>query len=341
MKIRGTRHSARSIAAAAFIALSAILATPDRANAQTNICGTLLQDLVLPVSSIKCVDYSLICVATPQCCIPGACLVDPLCVTMKVATETMELFSQGEIYCDFSPQDAVDRWLRREVLLGVDLLTGPPLLDTLLAVVDANIAALSAGSRPLSDSTKAELRKLAAPLSGDGSYSSGDIERVRFVPASYGNAAMFLRDKVGITLGDLVVLRDDLFQALFDAASTLESFQWDASWGRWGRPGLGYAIALSVAAHELIHVAQYRRYGANEFRTTYIIDALVNDYDGSAYEAEAYQFQADIGMASSGPFCELAPRILVGMPQLSGYAWRECPPYPEWTGVMSVLLTGG
>jgi hypothetical protein len=328
-----TRRKLRT--APALVGLLLLLAPFAKANAQTNVCARLLENLVLPVELIECLGLSPVCLAVPHCCVPGACLVDPVCASLKIISSVNKVVQRGELYCDFSPDELVDRWLKGQVELTAEVLTGG-LLGSVYEVLDANIAVLEAGSRPPLESTKLELRELVAPLydHGDRGYSFGDIDSVTLVPASFGNAALYLRDAAGVTVSNVVILKDEHYQALFNAGTSLDDFQWNRT------PDWSYALALDVLSHELVHVAQFRRYGKDTFRTNYLVDYLAGGagdvgYQRSVYEKEAYEFEAELAQAAGGPYCEYARLILQGHSEI---AWPACHPYGPWLSSIFAAL---
>jgi hypothetical protein len=285
---------------------------------QTNVCGELLVDLVLPFKTLQCLDFSPVCIFLPHCCIPGLCLTDPLCAALKTVEDVLKPVAAGTAYCEFSPEEAVRRWFQNQVYLDWNVLTGP-LYDTVQAFIDMHVTALTIGSRPLSEKTKRELWALAAPINQNGGYgySYDDIEQVRIVPASYGSASMFMGDAPGMTLDNLVVLPDDKYAALFDPANSLHNFELA---GYASPSNTNYAKALSTLSHELVHVAQFRRDG-KPTRLDTVIFYLAFGYYGSPKEGEAFWFQADIATARKGHYCDMVHRRHDTNPSLSGYTW--------------------
>jgi hypothetical protein len=52
----------------------------------------------------------------------------------------------------------------------------------------------------------------------------------------------------------------------------------------------GYEADAGIIAHELVHVAQYRRYGLRFF-SLYLLEYARNGYEGNAFEREAREAQ--------------------------------------------------
>jgi hypothetical protein len=157
-----TRHSCTMTRLGLALAAATLALSSAEAHAtSTNICGELLQALVLPVTSEvrNCNSCGLF---TPHCCLPGACMVDAGCFTISV-TKKMVSVAAGSMYCDFSPKDAWDRFVADQIALSADLLlAGLP--DAFMAALDANIAALESVQKTLPAQTVQALRDLSRPL---------------------------------------------------------------------------------------------------------------------------------------------------------------------------------
>jgi hypothetical protein len=294
--------------------------------ASGNICGELLQALTLPVTTEirNCNSCGWL---TPHCCLPEACMVSPDCFTIST-TKKMVSLAAGTKYCDFSPKEAWDRFAADQISLSVDLLL-PGLPDAFMAALDANIAALESVQSTLPGQTVQALKDLARPLcqSNNSSWCDNEANAVRVLRASVGNANWYLRGYDAVTVSDLVIMRNDHFDAIMNtSARSLSDMQS-------GKSRTLYMEAVESLTHELAHVAQFHRYGKNTYRTNYLLDMLFRGkgstsegYERSKYEKEAYGQEAKVSQSAGGLYCEFNAQSHIDQINKKGLSvtWNPC-----------------
>lgn len=266
--------------------------------AQTNACAVLVRETVVPVQ--ECATADATCIAFPQCCVPGACFVNPECFFLKILKKTI---SAGDVYCDFSADEFVDQMLTRNIA-NLANLVGAGLPSEIIVALDAHSQLVAAKGKPFPEPAKNVLRDLITPYydSGQTGYSYEDIADARIISSSDGDANLwfsFSPTAYAMTIGPVIVFRDDVYRQLSGTGS-LESIQR-------GYATPEYAQAIETAVHELVHYAQFRRYGSDVFRTNYVLDYLAGGtegYERNRYEREAYAFSAILSRSHGGWYCE-------------------------------------
>jgi hypothetical protein len=256
-----------------------------------------------------------------HCCFPLVCVTDPFCsITKQVVTQAEQIFNAGSVYCSSDNISAADFYY---ALAGgqienlADLIAGglPASLSTLYGTY---IQILTAVGRPLPDNVQTILADLVSPIYDGGvrGFSFADMQNVKIVSSDFPTAGQWLFGNRGaITLGQVVILRSDLYEALVDPANANVTFNdlltqkvVDVRTTEHAHAP-NFLDAVDTVAHELVHVKQYRNLGQDGFVLTYLLSTL--DYqarhggDGTnAFEKQAFTFEADIATLAGRSYCK-------------------------------------
>jgi hypothetical protein len=273
--VKITRLFAAAAAATAFAAVSA----PEPA-AAVDICWELVEPLWVPPTPPSPEECGLAVLAgLPHCCAPTG-QYHPECIALGI-------FQDG-YWTDFTcgsvdPSTALDQFLRGLLSVVDDSVPG------LLSAAFLHIDTLRAGAPALPawmQTLLVDLRN-APYMAGVPSYTAEHVANVRVIPRRTATADLYLRSDLGVvaaavTLDKLVILRDDLYDALMrHPAVTLQNV-------RCGATTPLFREALTVLAHELVHVRQFQILGRDAFVNSYFLDVLVNGYGNDALESEAF-----------------------------------------------------
>jgi hypothetical protein len=252
---------------------------------QLNICRELVEDLVVPpvVSLEPNCDLGLFCALTPHCCIPGACLAFPECVVTKEVVKAAGYVAHaGDVYCglqDISPEQLVSDLVDDRIPDPTTIATGG-VNSVLYTVAGAYVDTLECKASALGSFKN--IAKTIMTLPGfPGSFADIDLDNVRILPKRESGVLNLPKDGYdAITLGSLVILQDELYDALvgtdwFWPAVVLE---WTDVMDR----------SMFTMIHELVHVRQYRELGREQFMNVYLRDAVLNGYANADFEEEAY-----------------------------------------------------
>jgi len=254
----------------------------------TNVCETLVEDLLVPTTELFC---NVPIIAPPHCHIPGACHIDPICKTFEIVEQVgSHIVHAGELYCDpreMGPEEIINKLAANLITDTVKLTTGG-MSSALYKISAAHVDILECDGHELNNTIKNVLFQIAAK-SGRGAddfFGELDVNRVRIIPNSSPTASLYLRDGfIGITLDSVVILRPDLF-------TILDS--WNTPWAdvAFGALNQNEHDALLTLVHELIHVRQYRKIGREQFINLYLANAITTDYVNLTTEREARRLES-------------------------------------------------
>jgi hypothetical protein len=313
-----------------FMALIAALAsggvalTSNSASAvEIDICEEVITEILIPPIpqiSWEC-KPGFHCLVLPHCCIPGLCNLDPLCnATNKIVGWTQaSLQERVTLECrvvNINPKDELLNWLRGSVASLDDVIV--PFVKEAVRI-EINVAKLSASQIPAP--VRDALNELTLPHrnSGQSKFRSIDILNARIISGANPLVSEYLREEKGfdaITLGDLIVIEDGLFQVLMDSSKYATASQL-----RGGTANCVFRKALLLLAHELVHIRQYADLGFDTFMINYLIETLAVGYGSDSFETEAY------GYSSYSKNPTTSPSGLFGAPiQTCGVSTTPSPP---------------
>ena len=263
------------------LASAAVTAAPAPAHA-LDICRELLESVWVPptpMDPVECLTAN-----ADICWIPGMhhCC-GPTC-RLHLECELGGSFIDGhwsDITCEsMSPEEALRRWANGTLDSLVDASVG-----ALIQAAAQYQIALRAGARSLPPHVVAlveEIRR-SPVMEGLPTFLSTHITDARFVTQTAAGDALYSDSIRATTLDDLVVMRDDLYDALFnEPPRTLAQL-------RCGQGSRAFRNALEVLLHELVHVRQFDEMGRDAFLATYILQILAEGYEGSDLEDEAFE----------------------------------------------------
>jgi hemolysin type calcium-binding protein len=274
-----------------------------------NLCKILLEDLIVQTivpQVFESCNTGLYCLANPLCCVPVVCNTLPDCVlyeTIETVVETV--YHAGDVYCDLTEISA--RSLRDELIKGTitnltEALTGG-IIEPLLSIVRTDIDTLYQAGTPLPDNVKQMIEHFVEPVydGGVSGFAYADMGLFHVVPQGMPTAGIYLQaDKAAITLGRVVILENDLYDAL--VASANASVDWSTFLA--GSVDSTFIDAVDTIVHELVHVKQYRNDGEHNFLVNYAFGTIVSGgYGHDAYEKEAYTYGAKLCDRWNGNWC--------------------------------------
>ncbi|NHZ94497.1 hypothetical protein [Massilia sp. CCM 8734] len=239
----------------------------------TNICERLVDRLVIPQTKVFCELPWYARIFMPQCNLPGACHVDPICKSFEVTREVAEVvLNAGDLYCDFrqiTPERMIEGIRDQTFTDSVKLTTGGT-SSILFDVANRHIDSMSCNGSPLNEKLKEWVACVASKstVPQDTYFYPIDVNRAVIISKTNPTADLYLRRGFdAITLDDLVIIEDDKFQIL-------------RNWSK----GIGEALndaeqsALKTMIHELVHVRQYRNIGKESFINLYLAEAIASSY---------------------------------------------------------------
>jgi hypothetical protein len=275
-----------------------------------NICRVLLEDLIVetlvPQVSFTCNTDVGYCFFNPLCCVPIACLASPDCVIEHVVNEVVTtVYGAGTTYCDVSQvsaRDLLDKIGKQQITNFAQLLAGGQ-LDHLLDLVRVDTDSLYVASNGLPSNVNDIIRYLIAPVYDGGftGFAYADMSVVHIVPQRMPTASVYLQpDKAAITLGKVVIIKNELYDALVAPANAAvtgpDMITNDLDYN--------FVSAVDTLIHELVHVKQYRVDGDTGFLTNYVIGTIASGgYGNDAYEREAYTYTASLADLWGGKWC--------------------------------------
>lgn len=229
----------------------------------------------------------------------------------------IKIISAGDVHC-FKDTTAGDIWNRvKERTISIawsslDLLLTGGLAEILCEVVSIDTNAMFSGAKPLHPEIASLMNEIRAAddTSLWSSWDSAHLADIRIRNKSSLGANKFWVRKKAITLGTLILFRDDLdYEQLalkppknYDGGALTLSDLRDGTITN--DPSGNIYSALSTLLHEMVHVRQYTEMGLCEFYKNYLLEVTFNGYDGAQYETEAYYYEQSLApYAVRGDFC--------------------------------------
>ncbi|OQX67083.1 MAG: hypothetical protein B6A08_17105 [Sorangiineae bacterium NIC37A_2] len=271
--------------------------TPAQA-VEIDICEEVITEVLVPPvpqMSLEC-NYGWHCAFVPHCCMPGLCL-DPACGPIEKITGWTEavLTEQVTFECrveNVDPKRELENWLRGHAAALDDAI-----LPFVKDVVKREIGLAKAQAVAIPAPVQTAIDELTRPHrdAGQSKFRSSDISRARIISNKNPLVSAYLRDGFdAITLGDLVVLRDEHFKVLTDAKKFATAGQLQN-----GSAACDFRDVVLLIAHELVHVRQYAELGFDAFINNYLMEALTRGYGTDSFESEAYAYSSFISRGSS------------------------------------------
>lgn len=265
---------------------------------EIDICEEVITEILVPPvpqMSLDC-NYGWHCIGVPHCCMPGLCL-DPLCGPIEKITGWTEavLTEQVTFECrveNIDPKRELENWLRGHVA-ALDDAVVPFVKD----VVKREIGLAKAQAVAIPAPVQAAMDELTRPHreAGQNKFRSSDIPRARIISNRNPLVNAYLREGfAAITLGDLIVIRDEHFRILTDPRKFATAAEL-----RGGSAPCDFRDAVLLLSHELVHVRQYAELGFDAFINNYLIEALISGYGTDSFESEAYAYSSPISPGSS------------------------------------------
>lgn len=254
----------------------------------SNVCETLLEDLLIPRTQVFC---DVPWYAPPHCHLPGACHADPLCKTFEVVEQIgSHIVHSGELYCELreiDPEEMIDK-LAADLYTDTAKLTTGGLTSTLYQISAAHIDTLECDANKLNSTLNNILLAIvsSSERSVDNFFGGIDIDTVRIISRNNATAGLYLREGfLAITLDSVVVFQPELFEVIDN---------WNIPWTNVAFGGLSEAEhdGLLTMVHELIHVRQYRKVGREQFINLYLANAITTEYENLTTEREAQRLES-------------------------------------------------
>lgn len=278
-----------------------------------NVCEKLLEELIIPPTFedvLTCKDYAWYecgTIVTPDCC-TGLCILNPICTFPNPVKITEEIIMHpGDIYCDvtMTPSKFIEA-LARGQIQNLNDIQALALSGGLVLLLDLDTQILAQAGRYAPGNVQDLIRALTQPVYDGGStgFAYADMEGVKIVSSSLPTAGMYLPgDRLAITLGPVIVLRSDLYDAVFSANNSNVSY---ADFLTNSSVDSNFIKGVDTLIHEFVHVKQYRLLGQNGFYTQYLVQAIGSALGGSnAFEQEAYAYEISLTELQGGRWCEV------------------------------------
>ncbi len=259
---------------------------------EIDVCEEIITEILIPpIPQVtwEC-NYGFHCVVLPHCCVPGLCQLDPLCGAVEKVVGWTEAATEERVTFEcrvenIDPKEELINWLRGN-LAALDDAVLPFVKEVVRQEI--NLAKTSAVAIPVP--VRDALNELTLPHrnAGQDKFRSIDISNARIISGNNALVSEYLREERGfaaITLGDLIVIRDDAFQVLVNNRNFASATQLRA-----GSASCTFRDALLILAHELVHVRQYANLGFDAFINNYLIEALIAGYGTDSFETEAYGY---------------------------------------------------
>jgi hypothetical protein len=276
-----------------------------------NVCETLIEELIIPPTfeDVLSCDDDACGLFTPDCCVPGLCLLDPLCTIFNPIQITAEIILHpGDVHCSvtLTPQQYLERLVQGRLsdLGDIEALV---LTGGLAALFDFDTQVLAAAGKSTPGNVQSLIRTLVQPVydGGDTGFAFSDMEGVKVVSSAMPTAGLYLPgDRLAITLGPVIVIKSDMYDALFSAANANVTFSDFLT-----NPSIdpNYIRGVDTLIHEFVHVKQYRLLGQNQFYIQYLTEALGNALGAGpvSFEQEAYAFEIGLTELQGGRWCSL------------------------------------
>lgn len=287
----GRKHWKRLVLPA-LVWLGLVAGTPPARAVEIDICEEVITEVLIPpIPQVtwEC-NYGFHCVVLPHCCVPGLCQLDPVCGAAEKIVGWTEAATEERVTFEcrvenIDPKQELINWLRGHAAALDDAI-----LPFVKDVVRQEILAAKASAVAIPVPVRTALDELTLPHrnSGQSKFRSTDITNARIISGNNALVSEYLREERGfaaITLGDLIVIRDDIFQVLVNPRQHATAAQLRA-----GSASCAFRDAMLVLAHELVHVRQYANLGFDAFINNYLIEALIAGYGTDSFETEAYAY---------------------------------------------------
>lgn len=307
---------------------------------EVNICVNVLEDIINPVNEYRCGSIAkfppdAVCLINPLCCTPQVCKITPECGLAQTVIKTIA--KKGDVHCfkDISGEKLWQRWKEKQIAFIIPMIVPPippGLTEALLPFVKADISIIAQLGNHLPEHLQELLKEIIVPIYDHGNTGFGyeDIHNIKIINESYNFNTKLWVTKGAITLGPVVILKDNIYEQLMDSANNYSLTEL-----RIGNGTQGFTEALAVIVHELVHVKQYKVLGQDTFIINYVLNnipRLTKGYGHGPYEKEAYNFEADILELHGGHLCERTSerekvfnRVFnLGRPPI------ECKPFIAW-----------
>lgn len=307
LRLNGYKSIARALLSGAIFFGAAFVASESRA-VEIDICEEIITEVLIPPIpqvSWEC-NYGFHCIALPHCCVPGLCQLDPICGAAQKVIGWTEAATEERVTFEcrvenIDPKTELLNWLRGHAAALDDAIL-PFVKDVVRQEI--NLAKRSSVAIPQSVRDAIDTLTLPHRSAGTSKFRSIDIANARIISGNNALVSEYLREENGfaaITLGDLVVVRDDIFQVLTNARNHATAAQLQA-----GSANCDFRNAVLVLAHELVHVRQYADLGFDAFINNYLIEALIAGYGTDSFETEAYGYSRP-GNPTASTFGALIP----------------------------------
>lgn len=281
-----------------------------------DICVTALTEILQPHTEYECWSGSACAVAVlgaalpvAQCCVRPACQFDKSCGAMKTVWSVVT--NAGDIHCfkNITAEELFNRWRDQEIALPAEILAevaSGGLYSQIALLAHAAIQLLELDGSHLPGHVQDLLRAFipVAKARGFATYTADDVARVKIINASRNANSKFWKSvSLGaITLENVVVLSDEDYKELMDASQVGDLYSL-----LMGERSPGFAGALQVMVHEMVHIHQYAVAGTETFAVNYGLHHLPKynprGYGFSPEEQEAYSFEASMAEALAGSYC--------------------------------------
>jgi hypothetical protein len=301
-----------------------------------DVCELLVQDLTVFTPIAKCHDCELNPFVKfppdpPECCNfinPGACLTPdlfPECTFLQFIDQVEQIIAAGQVYCSsnaFSAENFVDALVGGQIQNEAAVVAAglPASIDVLYHLY---LEILVAAGRPIPANVQTIIADLVSPVYDGGAtgFSFADLQNVKIVSSDLPAAGKFIpSSRLAITLGPVIVVRSDLYNALTDPANAgittnalLNQPVVDVLCTEGTTTGCArspdFLDGVDKLIHELVHRKQYDILGEEGFLQTYALSTIdywaehKADNVNSAFELEAYSYEAKIAQVTGGNYC--------------------------------------
>jgi FG-GAP repeat len=266
-----------------------------------NICRIADADKFVPRNILRNLTTCKRCsILSPDCCVPGVCLANPYCVVNSSVIDAVNtLVKRGEVYCDFrevSPKQFVNQIFNKTL---DDLTQIESMIQAGIPLISAYTQSIRCAASPIPSDVKVRMRALISMAPQLNAINERDLAQVRIIAKRSTTGIELAAGQEAITLGDVIVLQNDNFDALMQQPFPSHH---DLLGGYANRKSIR---AISTLIHEMIHVKQFREMGETDFYVEYLAGVVAVGFDPvqSRLERPAYSYQRDMLKANGGHLC--------------------------------------